>query len=1054
MRLAVVFTAHFGQFRPISASAPPFECFFPGCGTQRATYCELMKHIREDQPDLSASDFDGALFGDAVRGEKKALEVGRPREKRFAASAASAAASAPAAENAAAEGATSAGAAPPPPFDEDSRPPYACWFPRCWCNRSTYGELMKHVRDEHGMVTSGFDGTFLGHEARADKKNENDARKAKIVAAGPASEAEAAAAALAQPLVFNAHAPNRPPTLYVVPRQTWIVCINEQWADDQAAGHKKMECSVGKGRFSSARAGDLIIIVCAGANGRVTAVCQAAAEAQSSSDPEDLRGTVLHERWDDLLRYLGGKSFTFIPMRRAWDVRGLRVTAETLVRDIRAPPLTRGWQQRFVSASKDDAVAERLLELIDGCQRHDHDLLPAPRPRPRCQPGTPVYALPGMPRLDHLQPQRADGMPNGSPSINAQAGASGPTAPTGLQPPPGDGRDSGQAAPERVDARTGNAPSARDARQLTMQSFARARSAPAAAAGGQSARSGSRGGSGQGGKRAARLSGNATPPRRPAGGVDPAAALASPGAAPPRATDASNESIMMSYRLLSSLDERAHQMLHSGDMQTFENLFQSASDLRSQIMLLQKEAPDNFAAAPQTRPQGVQGSPSQDLLLREVPKIRRGGESVPVPNLKIAKHASAFKGPKKSRTDWPWPKETRHITIERFQEYMVPARASANSFQAYHAKGIDYLFHLLDIGNTEYSDIGVIQALHDQGVLETLTKMRIMSPVFSWTRKMLGALKHCIDHMCPICKRGGWGHSEKALRQLKATTVADALKACAAYSKEANQARKELDEQRLENYMSLATAKETLLEAMIDLRLVARIHKDATYLSSFWQRVASVAMAWQMVVPGTFCRSGELNGLYESEVLESRASGSEFVTIHRHKTAKTTGKLGRHFQPAMWSATDCYLALPPLEGSNYTPENKPFLRPALCSMKDAGLHKLLKTGGRIFCPKNTFPRTDLQRKWISEAVCEDENVEKGRQWIAQFNAHTLATQEAPYVLEGPKRQATNAKFMIETFFGEPVEWPSDEQLPHETVEETIARLQDKYGRSFKVFFFF
>ena len=376
MRLAVVFTAHFGQFRPISASAPPFECFFPGCGTQRATYCELMKHIREDQPDLSASDFDGALFGDAVRGEKKALEVGRPREKRFAASAASAAASAPAAENAAAEGATSAGAAPPPPFDEDSRPPYACWFPRCWCNRSTYGELMKHVRDEHGMVTSGFDGTFLGHEARADKKNENDARKAKIVAAGPASEAEAAAAALAQPLVFNAHAPNRPPTLYVVPRQTWIVCINEQWADDQAAGHKKMECSVGKGRFSSARAGDLIIIVCAGANGRVTAVCQAAAEAQSSSDPEDLRGTVLHERWDDLLRYLGDKSFTFIHVRRAWDVRGLRVTAEALVRDIRAPPLTRGWHQRFVCASKDDAVAERLLELIDGCQRHDHgDLL-------------------------------------------------------------------------------------------------------------------------------------------------------------------------------------------------------------------------------------------------------------------------------------------------------------------------------------------------------------------------------------------------------------------------------------------------------------------------------------------------------------------------------------------------------------------------------------------------------------------------------------------------------------------------------------------------------
>ena len=353
-----------------------------------------------------------------------------PFDASSARSAASAASSAPAAEDEAAD------AAPPPPFDEDSRPPYACWFPRCLCKRMTYAGLMDHARDNHSMVTSDFNGTFFAHMVKAERKKENDVRKEKAAAkaaagasaaaeegpplrqvegaaakgaaeaaqdrtrgrrgaaakavagqtaalnvaaaggSGPASAAEAAAAALAQPLVFNAHAPNRPPTLYVVPRQTWIVCINEQWADDQAAGHKKMECSVGKGRFSSARAGDLIIIVCAGANGRVTAVCQAAAEAQSSSDPEDLRGTVLHERWDDLLRYLGDKSFTFIHVRRAWDVRGLRVTAEALVRDIRAPPLTRGWHQRFVCASKDDAVAERLLELIDGCQRHDHgDLL-------------------------------------------------------------------------------------------------------------------------------------------------------------------------------------------------------------------------------------------------------------------------------------------------------------------------------------------------------------------------------------------------------------------------------------------------------------------------------------------------------------------------------------------------------------------------------------------------------------------------------------------------------------------------------------------------------
>ena len=961
-----------------ASSAPPFECFFPDCGVQRDTYCELMEHIREDHPGVSASDFDGTFFGDAVRGEKKPLEV--------PASAASAAASAPAAENAAAEGATSAGAAPPPPFDKDSRPPFARWFPECRCQRLTYVYLMKHVREEHGMSSSDFNGTFFGQQVRTDKKKENDARKAKAAAAGPASSAEAA-----------------------VPRQTWIACVKELWADDLAAGDKNIVCTVGKGRFFTVRDGDLIIIACSGAKGRVTAVCQAAAKAQPSSDPEDLRGMVLPARWDDLLCYLGGKPFTYIHIRRAWDVRGLRVTAEALVRDSQAKPLTRGWHQRFVCASKDDAVAARLLERIDGCQRHDHDLPQAPAESPVLPAALPAEGS-GMPRLDHPQPQRAWSHP---------AAFSTP------------------------------APSARGARQITMQSYFRARPAPTAAAEVQPARSGSSGGSGQGVARAAHPSGTATPARRTAGGIDPAAALAPAGAAPPRGTDASEESVMRSYMLLSSLDERANHMLNNGDMQAFRELFQSASDLRNQIMLFKKKAQDNFAVAPETRPRGVQGPSSQDLLIEEVRKIARGGESVPVPNLEIAEHAYAFKGSEKSRTAWPWPKETPRVTIEGFKEYMVPARTSAETFQVNQAKGIEYLFYLLDIGKADYSDIGVVQALHDQGILEKLTKLRIMNPVFSWTRKMMGALKHCIDHMCIICDRDGRGPSGKAFRQLKATTLENTLKACTACRKEAKQARKELDEQRLENYMSLDTAKETLLEAMIDLRLVARVHEGAKYLSCFWQRVASVAMAWQMVIPGTFGRSGELNGLYEREVLESRASGSEFVTIHRHKTVKTKGKLGRHFQPAMWSATDCYLALPPLLGSNYTPENKPFIRPALPRMKNAGLYQLLKTGGRIFCPKNTFPRTNLQRKWITGAVRKDENVEKCKHWVAQFNAHNLTTGESNYLLEGPKAQALNAKCMTEAFFGEPVKWPSDDQLPEESVEETMARLLEKYGRVFK-----
>jgi hypothetical protein len=286
-------------------------------------------------------------------------------------------------------------------------------------------------------------------------------------------------------------------------------------------------------------------------------------------------------------------------------------------------------------------------------------------------------------------------------------------------------------------------------------------------------------------------------------------------------------------------------------------------------------------------------------------KIARGGDSVPVPRVQVAQHAVDFDGEKKSRTTWPWRADTRPVIIEGFREYMLAQRVSEGSFRESHAMGMDYLFFLLGIGTTNYYPIGVVQALHDQKVLEQLTTLHIMNPIFSWTRKMMNALKHAITFMLIECDRNDWGPTRKALSLLKATTVETVLKACTAKRKEAKQARKELDEKRLENYMSLETARATLVESATDLHAVKRIHEGKEAMPAFWQRVASVAMAWQMVIPGTFGRSGELNGLCENEVLESKAAGYDYSIVYRHKAAKTRGKLGRYFTPAMWGATDC-----------------------------------------------------------------------------------------------------------------------------------------------------
>eukprot|EP00959_Pyramimonas_sp_CCMP1952_P403031 8445122-Pyramimonas_sp.AAC.1 len=83
--------------------------------------------------------------------------------------------------------------------------------------------------------------------------------------------------------------------------------------------------------------------------------------------------------------------------------------------------------------------------------------------------------------------------------------------------------------------------------------------------------------------------------------------------------------------------------------------------------------------------------------------------------------------------------------------------------------------------------------------------------------------------------------------------------------------------------MDLDAAKRTQLEAMCDPHAVSVICNGADSLTPFLQRVASIAMAWLMVVPRTFGRSGELGHLAEQEVTQSRAEGKDYVVISRHK---------------------------------------------------------------------------------------------------------------------------------------------------------------------------
>ena len=380
--------------------------------------------------------------------------------------------------------------APTPPFDEHSQPPYKCFFPGCSHTRRSYLKLMDHVTRDHQKGVADFPGTHFAREYRKEKAarwTDYAANKAAQKAGAstappqpaaphaaaaaegaprgqPAPAAEAPASAAAAPAAAPAPAAAAaaavgsagasgarakakaatPPRAgaaaaaeaaegasaagaAAAPRHVWIVCINEMWANDHADGLKAMECSTGRGRFSRVRPGDLIILVCSKSGGRVAAVCEASARAKAGSDPNDLRSMVQPTRWQALVDYLSGQPFTFVPMRCAWDVRGLSFAADALIQAIGAQPLPKGWHQFFQSASTDDAVADKLLELISGCRRHDHDAPPASTAAPAQPQPAATAATPPRPSA---APQKASAPFPAAGSGGSAGGA--PAAPAGV----------------------------------------------------------------------------------------------------------------------------------------------------------------------------------------------------------------------------------------------------------------------------------------------------------------------------------------------------------------------------------------------------------------------------------------------------------------------------------------------------------------------------------------------------------------------------------------------------------------------------------------------
>ena len=181
-------------------------------------------------------------------------------------------------------------------------------------------------------------------------------------------------------------------------------------------------------------------------------------------------------------------------------------------------------------------------------------------------------------------------------------------------------------------------------------------------------------------------------------------------------------------------------------------------------------------------------------------------------------------------------------------------------------------------------------------------------------------------------------------------------------------------------------------------------------------------------------RPGEWSRLERKEVLTFVSSGCTTLVIHKHKTKKSHGKLGRYVPDGNREAMRKVLDI-------HSNESKFFMYAPKGNGKLVQAANLLRTWGSIYTPDFQVPKPTLMRKWFhtEDQQRDAEDVDSFKQ-LCDMDGHNAKTRQKFYVATVPEKRTKIAQATFQKHVGQPVEWPSAEELleGREQSEERIA----------------
>ena len=376
---------------------------------------------------------------------------------------------------------------------------------------------------------------------------------------------------------------------------------------------------------------------------------------------------------------------------------------------------------------------------------------------------------------------------------------------------------------------------------------------------------------------------------------------------------------------------------------------------------------------------------------------------VDAPRMKIKPEARAWSkaaswNAEQRRHTWPFPIDAKTWDLQPVIDH-ITSKTTEHTAQKY-ALSMHMLFGLIEFSEGG-SLLGVIAGFYESGVLKKIFDLDIYSDGIPWSHALVTALCAMIDWAELEAKRNRYREVLRCVGLLK-TDVVDkkSIKTTQGRGEKADE-KAARDEESLEKIASVAQLKAGIHQSMVDMAALAWALKGQTEAPEKLRTAGLVAMSGVNFGNGHAGRPGEWSDMQEQLVKDRLAEDATYLAVRKHKTAKTSGVIGKFLAPGTRTTMTTYLGLP-------RSDKGLFFDPVRQKTAKVNMSWALRRWCGTYVPEAEAFTPTLLRKFFATTV--DDAGEDGREIakdiIARLNAHTRKTMDKHYVL---KRAAHDAQ---------------------------------------------